>query len=111
GGVNPQSFGFDDFCRISVVGQIEHHQRLKITLRRASCQDTFPIFEGLGTAHDRWYQIRHDDGTLEIIGRVGNCSMQEIAVAQMDVPVVGASDSECLSHGGPESNAVKPAAS
>ena len=79
-----------------VVGQIKRHQRIEICAGRQCCQNAVAIFHRLYRAGDRGTQVGHDDGAGKLSCGIGQHRLHQCAVAQVQVPVVGAGDGELL---------------
>ena len=90
-----------------LFGEVERHQRLEavglgavdfaprhgIVQRRA---DALTIGRGLGHRGDGRLQVGHDDGAAHLPGTGGHHGLQGGTVAQMQVPVVGGAEGECV---------------
>ena len=83
-------FGSAHIFGLRAVGEVEHHQWLKGAASRAGGKDALAIAVRLASISDRRDQVRHDDGARELACSVCHGVWQRCAVAQMDVPVVGA---------------------
>ena len=103
GGVRGIEFGRDpdalflaarQLGRIGAVGEVAGHQRLEFEIRRDRSADAVAVGGGLGHLGHGRDQVGHDDGAGELAGGVDGAGGQHGAVAQMDVPVVGAADGE-----------------
>ena len=89
-----------DLRRIAVIGQITGHQRHEPAVGPDGLQDPRAIGFRRGDVGHRWGQIGHDDGTAELArGRTGH-GLQHRAIAQVDVPIVGAADGQAVGHAG-----------
>ena len=80
-----------DFRRGGAVGQVQRHQRLELHARRQRRQDALAVGERQLRRRDRRFQIRHHDGACETRRGEGQDGAQRLAVAQMQVPVIGTS--------------------
>ena len=49
-------------------------------------------------AHDRRHQIRHDDRAIKMTCCVGQNSVQHGTIAQVQMPIIGARQSDCCAH-------------
>ena len=78
--------------RIGMVGQIEGHQRGEPARLGQGVEDAAAIGLGGGDRRHRRHQIGHDDRAGELACRMAGDRLQHLAVAQMDVPVVGPAD-------------------
>ena len=80
-----------------VVGEVQRHQRLEIRARavdRPRRQDAFAVSDGGGSGGHRRPQVGHHDGPAELARSERQHGTQRRAVAQVQVPVVGAGESE-----------------
>ena len=83
-----------DLVGRGVVGEIQRHQRLEIHTRGQARKYALTILGGGRDSRDRRAQIGHDDGARELARAVGQNGSECIAIAQMQVPVVGAGEGE-----------------
>ena len=83
--------GGGHIIRFGLFRQIEHHQGDE-TGRRL--QDAVLVGDCVGASNDRRHEVRHDDAAREVTGGFGGDGGQDRAVAEMQVPVVGAGDGE-----------------
>ena len=83
-----------DLVGIGAVGQIAGHQRLESRSRRQRCPDRIGIGRRLRHRGHGRLQVRHDDGAAELARGIRHDRLQHRAVAQMQVPVIGAADGE-----------------
>ena len=84
-----------DLVRIGVVGEVARHQRREV---EASGRGANAIAIGdrrRHAGHGR-RKIGHHDRARKLAGRVPHDRRKHCAVAQMDVPVVGAANGECV---------------
>ena len=81
-----------DFDGIAAIGQIERHQRRKARTGRQCSNDTCAVFERGGGRGDRWLEIRHHDGAGKSRRRKRQNGRQSNAIAQVQMPVIGASN-------------------
>lgn len=81
---------------LSVLGEIEGHQRLETIARRNGPDNAFAIGAGIGGGDDRRHQVRHDDGTGEMAARIPDHPFQHCPVTQVQVPVIRAAQGERL---------------
>ena len=89
-----------DVVRTGSVGEVQHHQWLEITACRAGRKDALAIaFRLVGIAY-RGHQIRHDDGAGELASSIRDGVRQDGAIAQVNVPVVGAQQGKSVGHAG-----------
>ena len=83
-----------DFSRRRVVGQVQRHQRLEGQAGGQRGQDTVAVGGSLLDGGDRRLQVGHDDGAGELAGGVRQNGGQRLAIAQVQVPVVGAGNGQ-----------------
>ena len=93
-----RSVTFDDVIAVRVVGQVTRHQRGKIRVFGhvfGQSGDNAPAV-GVGFGGDpHWRaQVGHDDGAGETPGSKRQHRLQHVAVAQVQVPVVGPSQGD-----------------
>jgi len=79
---------------VGVFRQIEGHQRLKIGIIGLCGHDPVTVFGGVTRGDHRRDQVRHDDGAGEMARGLGQDGFEHVAVAQMQMPVIGAADGE-----------------
>ena len=84
---------------VGIFGEVERHQRLKGHPLGQGGQDPVAICCRICTFHHRGHQVGHDDRTGKITGSFGQDGLQHGAVAQVQVPVIGAGDGELNGHG------------
>ncbi len=84
---------------VGAFGQVGGHQRGEARAVGQNGQDAVAIGPGIGGGDHRRRQVRHDDGAGEMRRGVRQHRAQHGAVAQMQVPVVGAAEDEAISHG------------
>ena len=95
-----------DVVGIGVVGEVAGDQRLEGRALRQRRHRALAIGDPvLGGAHRR-DQVRHQDGAAEILRGVGQHRLEHLAVAHMQVPVVGLADGEAGGHDGNPTGAV-----
>ena len=87
-------FGALDLVGGQVVCQVKRHQRLKCHACRHSALNALAIGHGLRCGGHRRAQVGHDDGTAKLRGHVGHHGLQGVAVAHMQVPVIGPGDGD-----------------
>ena len=92
-------FGFPHQGGGGVVGEIERHQRLEAAAGGQGGEDAFAVGQGIGHANHRGLEVWHDYGAAHLAGGVWQNVAQGVAVAQVQVHVVGAEEGEGL-HGG-----------
>ena len=80
------------------VGQVERHQRLERRARGQGLEDPPAVGERLLDPDDRRPEVRHDDRPRELASAVRQHRGEGGAVAQMQVPVVGADDADRFGH-------------
>ncbi|MNV36972.1 hypothetical protein D3C71_1284680 [compost metagenome] len=90
----------EDLFRRGVVGQIKRHQRSKSVRVPAGfaqrLQDPAAVGQRLLGGRHRRLQVRHDDGARELARGIRHHGFQRRAIAQVQVPVVGAGDGELI---------------
>ena len=90
--------GGRDVLRVRLFGQVKGHQRLEGAAIRQGCKDAVAVGAGvLGRDHGG-HQVRHDDGAREVAGGFRQDGAHHCAIAQVQVPVVGAADAQCVGH-------------
>ena len=95
-GRDPHALGISacKLVRIDIVGQITGHQRSEARAR--SRDDPVAIGgSGLDAGHRR-HEIGHDDRPRELPRGIRRDLRQHLAVAQMDMPVVGPADGRAI---------------
>ncbi len=90
--------GLADFIRRSLVGEVQHHQRIKVAAGRCGRADAFTVAQCLLGAQHRRHQIRHGNGAAECTRGGRHRVLQGGAVTEVHVPVVGAEKRQLL-HG------------
>ncbi|MCY1420796.1 hypothetical protein D9M71_364300 [compost metagenome] len=99
GGVDETAgLGAADFLGSGAVGEVEHHQRLEAAAGRAGGEDALAVGVGLVGVTHRRYQVGHDDGAAEGARGIADGAGEGGAVAQVDVPVVGAQENQAVGH-------------
>ena len=88
----------DDFICRGLVCKVQGHQRLKVTADGQCCEYAFAVSQGLCGGGDRRLEVGHDDGAGKLRGSVRDNSGECVAVAQMNVPVVGVGESQRMCH-------------
>ena len=81
-----------DLVDRGVLGEIQRHQRLESRPLRQAGQNPPAIVFGLRHRGHRRLQVRHHDGAREALRGVADHRSQRVAIAKMQVPVVGAGD-------------------
>jgi hypothetical protein len=84
--------------RIGAFGEVKRHQGLERHAPGQRGEDAVPVGRRVGQRHHRRYQVRHDDRAGEMAGGFGQYGLQHRAVAQVQVPVIGAGQGDRL-HG------------
>jgi hypothetical protein len=84
--------------RVGTVGQIAGHQRGEIAAGGQGSEDARAIGFGRGDIGHRRREVGHHDGSGELLRGVRDDRLQHRAVAQMDMPVVGAADGQAIGH-------------
>ena len=85
--------------RISVFGQIKRHQRGEIRALGHRGHNPRLIGRGISRSDHGGHQIGHDDSAREMARGFGQHSGQHCAIAQMQVPVIGAAKGDLICHG------------
>ena len=85
--------------RIGGIGQVERHQRGEIHPRRQCRHDPLAIGCHPGAVGHRRGEVGHDDRPGKLARGMRQHPGQHRAVAQMDMPVVGAADGQAIRHG------------
>ncbi|MPL73085.1 hypothetical protein SDC9_18878 [bioreactor metagenome] len=99
--------GGGDIGGVGLFGQVERHQRGEAHLGGQGRKDALAIGCGLRAGHHRRHQVRHDDRAGEMARALGQHGRQHRAVAQVQVPVVGAGERD-LGHGFPTTPGAGP---
>ena len=86
------------FVRVAPIGEIGDDERGEIELGGDRRTDSIPVGNALGDRRHRRREVRHHDRARELARGIGRDMRQHRAVAQMDVPVVGAADGEAVGH-------------
>ncbi|PAV69340.1 hypothetical protein WR25_22857 [Diploscapter pachys] len=87
-----------DLRGIDTVGQIAGHQRREAATVADRCQDPLPIGLRCRDARHRRGQVRHHDRPSELPRGMPCDLRQHRAIAQVNVPVVGAADGQAIGH-------------
>ena len=85
---------------IGFLGQIQCHQRGEIRPLWQGGHDPRLISGCIRRCHHRGHQIGHDDGAGKMARGFGQDGRQHRAIAQVQVPVVGAAEGDLICHGG-----------
>ena len=91
------------------VAQVDRHQRHEVGARRQGRHDPLAVSPRERGGRHGGLEVRHDDGAAELRGAVGQHRLQHGAVAQMQVPVVGAAQGDTVGHGKAHFNRAKAA--
>ena len=83
---------------VGLLGEVERHQRAELRARRAAARMRSRYSAASARDHGR-HEVRHDDGAGEVARGFGQDRLQHVAVAEVDVPVVGTADGEGVGHG------------
>jgi hypothetical protein len=95
----PREPGARDLLGRRVVGEVKRHQRLECAARIQVFQraeDALAVVERLVRGAHRRLQVGHDDGAREAPRRVADHARHGGAVAQVQVPVVGALERDAV---------------
>ena len=84
--------GAGDFRDRRVLGEIQRHQRLEARACRQARENPPAIVFGLRHRRHRRLQVRHHDRARKSLRGMADHRGQRIAVAKMQVPVVGTGD-------------------
>ena len=95
---NTGFFGALDFIGWCVVGQIKRHERLKLHAGGHGGLDTLFVGRSQRCGGHGRFEVGHHNGAGELRGSVGHHSAKRIAITQMHMPIVGASEGELLGH-------------
>ncbi len=87
-----------DLVGRGVVGEVERHQRLEGRAGRKGGEDALAIAARVFHGEHRRPQVRHHDRARELARGVGHHRLHRLAVAEVDVPVVGARERELVRH-------------
>ena len=87
-----------DLVHASVIGQIEHHERLPIGVGGDMGHDSIAIGPRPFNSGHRRGQIGHHDAASEPPGGCGHCGCQCATISQMQMPVIGLNNGELI-HG------------
>ena len=87
-----------DFLGRQVIGEVERHQGLKTHAGRHGGAYAVAVGQGLGSSGHRRLEVGHDDRAAELARRVRHHGGQHIAIAHMQVPIVGTGEGELGSH-------------
>ena len=86
--------------RRRVVGEVKRHQGLKHRAIRQGLHDAIAVSQCECGGGDGWLEVGHDHRTGKLRSGVGQHMGQDIAIAQMHMPVVGAGKGQgVLKHG------------
>ena len=91
--------GGGNVIRIGRLCQVKRHQGREICALRQGRQNTVAVSSRLRACHNRRHKIGHDNRAGEMGGGMGQHSVQHIAVAQVQVPVIRTADGEGICHG------------
>ena len=72
--------------------EVQRHQRLEARAGRQAGEDPLKVGLGLGHGGHRRLEVRHHDGAGEPLCRMRDDRRQRLAIAQVQVPVIGAGD-------------------
>ena len=98
-GHHPGRCGLADLGGAQVIRQVERHQRLKGQASRHCGKNARFVGQRRRRAGHRRLEVGHDDGSAKLRGGVRHHRSQHVAIAQMQVPVVGAGQGDALVHG------------
>ena len=85
-----------DFIDGGIVGQVQRHQRFEVAALDCS-EYTIEVIDRLLDRGYRRFQIGHDDGSLKLFCREWSYTIKYVAITQMEMPVIGAGDSDTFS--------------
>ena len=86
--------GAHDFVGREVVRQVQRHQGLKLAASGHGRQNALAVSHGqFGRRHGR-LEVGHDDGAAHLAGAVRHHAAHGIAIAHVQVPVIGAGNGE-----------------
>jgi hypothetical protein len=89
-----------DLVGRQVVGEVERHQRLETHAGGHGGADAVAIGHGLRRGGHRRLEVGHDDGAAELGCGVRHHRAQRVAIAHVQVPVVGAGEGQGVGEGG-----------
>ena len=89
-------FRAPDLIRIEVVGQVQGHERLERHAVGHHRTDAPRIVQGLRHRGDGRLEVGHDHGPGELRRRVRDHGSQGFAVADMQVPIIGTDQCQCV---------------
>ena len=87
-------FGFDNFFRRQIVGQVQSHEGFKLNTFGDSRHNARLVGQCQFCRGHGWLQVGHDDGARKLGRRVGYDRLECRAIAHMQMPIVGASQGE-----------------
>ena len=93
------SLGAHDFIGAQLIRQVQRHQRLELAACGHGRQNAIAVSNSQLSRRHRRLEVRHDDGAAHLTGGVRHHAAHGIAIAHVQVPVIGAGDRESLSHG------------
>ena len=91
-------FGFAYKFGRDVISQIKRHQRLKRAAFGQHRHNARFVGKRVGYADDGRFKVGHDDGAPHLTGGIGCNGFERVAVAQVQVHIVGADNGQGL-HG------------
>ncbi len=87
-----------DVVGIGVVGEIAGDERREGRARRQRRHDPLAIGDGVPRGGDRRNEVGHQDGAAEMPGGERQHRPEHVAVAHVQVPVVGLADGDARGH-------------
>ena len=87
-----------DVVWIGVVGEIAGQERLELRPLRYRRHHPLAIGGAVGRGAHRWNQVRHQDGAAEMFCSVRQHRFEHLAVADVQVPVIGFADGDACCH-------------
>ena len=90
--------GAGHIVRVRGFGQVQRHEGFERHPVGQGGEDAVAVGRRLIPGHDRRHEVRHDDRAGEVACAFRQDTLKHRAVAQMQVPVVGAADDEAVGH-------------
>ena len=97
-GEHPLGRAAREIIGIGGVGEVAGHQRGKAHAFGHSGQNPVPVGRAQRRGRHRRGEIGHYDGTRKLARSVGHHLAHDVAIAEMQVPVIGAADREAVGH-------------
>lgn len=81
---------------LCLLSQVQCHKGLKVW--PTGGDDSVPVRQGVSAGNNGRDQIGHNDRASEVLGCPGSNSTQHVAIAEMQMPIVGLFDLDTLCH-------------